>query len=90
MQTVAALVDDYNAGLLRNPDSRLSALRRLVRSRQPDLVDADGWRAIDAAEVGRGEATGRPRVKFTAVDDMLAAARTPSASRRKLARKRAR
>jgi hypothetical protein len=29
-------------------------------------------------------------VKFTVIDDMLAAARIPSASRRKLARKRAR
>ncbi len=90
MQTVAALAEDFNAGLLAEPDAGQSALRRLVRSRQPDLVDADGWRAIDAAEIARGEVTGRPRVKFTAVDDMLAAARPPSASRRKLARKRVR
>ncbi|MFY9337219.1 MAG: 4Fe-4S binding protein [Mycobacterium sp.] len=90
MQTVAALAEDFNAGLLAEPDAGQSALRRLVRSRQPDLVDADGWRAIDAAEIARGEVTGRPRVKFTAVDDMLAAARPPSASRRKFARKRVR
>jgi ferredoxin--NADP+ reductase len=90
MQTVAALAEDFNAGLLAEPDAGESAFRRLVRSRQPDLVDADGWRAIDAAEIARGQATGRPRVKFTVIDDMLAAARIPSASRRKLARKRAR
>jgi ferredoxin--NADP+ reductase len=59
----------------------------LVRSRQPDVVDADGWRAIDAAEIARGAAAGRPRVKFTSVQDMLAAARRPATSRRKLARK---
>ena len=87
MQTVAALADDFNAGFLGDPDPRPSTLRRLVRSRQPDVVDADGWRAIDAAEIARGVATGRPRVKFTSVDDMLAAARRPSPSRRKLARK---
>jgi ferredoxin--NADP+ reductase len=87
MQTVAALADDFNAGLLGDPDPRPSTLRRLVRARQPDVVDADGWRAIDAAEIARGVAAGRPRVKFTSVDDMLAAARRPSPSRRKLARK---
>lgn len=83
MQTVAALVDDYNAGLLDEPMSRPSALRHLVRSRQPDVIDADGWRAIDAAEVERGAAQGRPRVKFTTVPEMVAAARPSRASRRK-------
>lgn len=74
MQTVATLVADYNAGLLPDPVRR-RGLDRLLRQRQPDLVDADGWRAIDAAEIVRGEAVGRPRVKFTAVADMLEAAR---------------
>jgi ferredoxin--NADP+ reductase len=50
-------------------------LAKLVRERQPDVVDAAGWRAIDAAEIARGQAQGRPRVKFTSTDEMLAAAR---------------
>jgi ferredoxin--NADP+ reductase len=74
MQTVAAIVDDFNARLLDEPVAGSSALRRLVRSRQPDLIDADGWAAIDAAEMARGAAQGRPRVKFTTVADMLEAA----------------
>jgi len=53
-----------------------------VRARQPALVDAAGWRAIDAAETIRGLACGRPRVKFTAVLDMLAAASAASVSMR--------
>jgi ferredoxin--NADP+ reductase len=40
------------------------------------VVDAAGWRAIDAAETARGDAEGRPRVKFTEVADMVAAAAT--------------
>jgi ferredoxin--NADP+ reductase len=44
-----------------------------VQARQPDAVDARGWRAIDAAEIARGSADGRPRNKFTEVADMLAA-----------------
>lgn len=75
MQTVASLVDDFNAGLLADPPTRPGALRRFVLDRRPEVVDAAGWRAIDAAEIARGQAAGRPRVKFTAVDDMLDAAR---------------
>jgi ferredoxin/flavodoxin---NADP+ reductase len=80
-QTVQRLVDDYNAGLLRDPIGKPSALDRLVRERQPAMVDAKGWRAIDAAEVARGELADRPRNKFTAIADMLdvaASAPTPS------------
>ena len=74
METVSSLVDDFNAGLLTDPGARPSLLDKLIRSRQPDLVDARGWRAIDAAETARGEAQGRARVKFTDVADMVAAA----------------
>ena len=81
MQTVAALVDDFNAGLLDDPVARPAALARLVRDRQPDVVDAAGWRAIDDAEIARGQAAGRPRVKFTAIPEMLTAARRRPARR---------
>jgi ferredoxin--NADP+ reductase len=74
-QTVHNLVDDYNNGLLAEPKAKPSALDKLVRSRQPDIVDAAGWKAVDAAEIARG-GEGRPRVKFTSVTDMLAAAAT--------------
>lgn len=69
-ETVHTLVADYNAGLLPDPTQRSSALDRFVRGRQPKVVDAAGWRTIDAAEVARGGGR-RPRVKFTSVDDML-------------------
>jgi ferredoxin--NADP+ reductase len=60
-------------------------LERLVRARQPDAVDSEGWRAIDAAEIARGSHDGRPRNKFTDVADMLAAAATaqPAPPRRR-------
>ena len=69
-QTVHTLVDDYNAGLLTDPVHKPSALPRFVRGRQPAVVDAKGWKAIDRAEVSRGQGS-RPRAKFTSVDEML-------------------
>ena len=65
METVSSLVDDFNAGLLTDPAARPAALDKLIRARRTDVVDAAGWRAIDAAETARGDAEGRPRVKFT-------------------------
>jgi ferredoxin--NADP+ reductase len=88
MQTVSNLVDDFNAGLLTDPAARPSVLDKLIRSRRQDVVDAAGWYAIDAAETARGDAEGRPRVKFTEVADMVAAAATtadPPLARRLLA-----
>jgi ferredoxin--NADP+ reductase len=70
-QTVHNLVDDYNRGLLADPIG--TALDKLVRGRQPEVIDGEGWKAIDAAEIARG-GDERPRDKFTAVADMLAAA----------------
>jgi ferredoxin/flavodoxin---NADP+ reductase len=84
-QTVHTLVADYNHGLLADPVDK--ALDKLVRSRQPDVIDAAGWKAIDAAEIARGGGV-RPRDKFTAVTDMLdaaAAAPTPPKWQRLLA-----
>jgi ferredoxin/flavodoxin---NADP+ reductase len=87
LQTVQQLVDDFNAGWLSDPIGKPSALDKLVRERQPAVVDAAGWRAIDAAEVARGNLSDRPRNKFTSITDMLdvAAAAPGPPLRRRLA-----
>ncbi|OSC39466.1 FAD-dependent oxidoreductase [Mycobacterium decipiens] len=75
-QTVQALVADFNSGRLADPVAKPTALAELVHARQPEAVGSAGWRAIDAAEMARGSADGRPRNKFTDVAEMLAAAAT--------------
>jgi ferredoxin--NADP+ reductase len=42
-----------------------------LRDRCPDLVDQEGWAAIDAHERGRGEPHGRPRVKVVDRDELV-------------------
>ncbi|SCX08523.1 FAD-dependent oxidoreductase [Mycolicibacterium fluoranthenivorans] len=74
-ETVHNLVEDYNRGQLGDRVHKPGALDKLVRGRRPAVVDAAGWRAIDAVEIARG-GEDRPRDKFTRVDDMLAAAAT--------------
>ncbi len=75
-ETVEHVLEDMAEGRLPDPsDPDPAAVEALVRERQPDLVAYSGWEAIDAAEQAAGEPLGRPRVKFTAVSEMLAAAR---------------
>jgi ferredoxin--NADP+ reductase len=91
LQTVQQLVDDFNAGLLSDPIDKSSALDELVRSRQPAVVNAAGWQAIDAAEVSRGGLSDRPRSKITSIAEMLEVAATapePPLRRRLAARLR--
>jgi ferredoxin--NADP+ reductase len=45
-----------------------------LRERRVRVVGYADWMRIDAAEIERGKAVGKPREKFAAVEDMLAAA----------------
>ena len=83
-ETVNALVDDYNSGRLADPQAGDRGLNRLVRQRQPGVIDGAGWQAIDTAEIARGEVDGRPRDKFTSVAAMLDAAAAGRPPRRGL------
>jgi ferredoxin--NADP+ reductase len=75
-ETVTAMLEDVSAGAV--PTSQNAdpvAVLDLVRQRQPDYISFADWRRIDAAETQRGKAQGRPRVKFTTVEEMLEVAR---------------
>jgi ferredoxin--NADP+ reductase len=75
-ETVDALLEDVEAAKLGSPEApEAGAVEELLRERQVDFVSYPGWQAIDAAETGRGEPQGRPRVKFVRVEEMLDAAR---------------
>jgi ferredoxin--NADP+ reductase len=82
-ETIRCLAEDLRAGALETPTgSGRERIDALLAERRPDLVTADGWRAIDAHELERGHAEGRPRVKLTSRDELLAAAqRQPEPAR---------
>jgi ferredoxin/flavodoxin---NADP+ reductase len=71
-ETVATLLDDLDAGLLDRPvpapDVDLDAL---LAARGTQVVDLDGWHALDAEERRRGARRGRPRAKVVEVEEML-------------------
>ncbi|MFT3715947.1 MAG: 4Fe-4S binding protein [Gordonia sp. (in: high G+C Gram-positive bacteria)] len=71
---VEAFLDDVVAGRIERTDAAPGAFDELLRQRRT-VVGYSGMRRIDRAERERGARQGRPRVKFTEVGDMLAAAR---------------
>lgn len=77
-ETVAAMVDDFQSGQLSTPPGGRTELAELLAARQPDLLSAIDWDHLDDAETTRGAAAGRPRVKFTSTEDMVAVARQRS------------
>ena len=73
-ETVARMMEDLANGCVLHPDEpTAAAVDRLVRDRQPRCLSYQDWLRLDAIECARGRETGRPRVKFTRVDEMLAA-----------------
>jgi ferredoxin/flavodoxin---NADP+ reductase len=65
---------DEGDGGRRTPDGdRAQRLEEWLRAKQPDLVTAIHWEAIDAAEREAGRRQDRPRVKFVRTEDLLAA-----------------
>ena len=69
-ETVEYLLEDARAGLL--PSCEGGDVEAVLGA---EFVPYAGWQAIDAAERARGEAQGRPRVKLSSWDELLAAAR---------------
>ncbi len=73
-ETVAAMVEDLENGrVLRPTNADRAAVESLISARQPHSVSFDDWRRLDELEVSAGEPNGRPRVKLTSIDEMLAA-----------------
>lgn len=76
VETVEHLLADAAAGkLLSPPEPERTAVESLVRERQPDVVTYADWQYLDKLEVAKGKEQGRPRVKFTTVEEMIAALR---------------
>jgi ferredoxin--NADP+ reductase len=73
-ETVECMFEDLARGAVLEPTRpEAAAAEALVRQRQPNYVSYTDWLKLNEIEVARGRAQGRPRVKFTSVEEMLAA-----------------
>ena len=73
-ETVACMLEDLAHDLyLPAPRASAAEAEQMLRDRQPKYVSYPDWQRLNAIEVERGRALGRPRLKFTRIDDMLRA-----------------
>jgi len=73
-ETVDCMVEDLLAGRGWTPEEPdPQAVDRLIRDREPQVVTFDDWMRLDEIERSRGEALGRPRVKFTSAREVARA-----------------
>ncbi|WP_024795318.1 FAD-dependent oxidoreductase [Tomitella biformata] len=69
--TVGLLAADVKDRLLSRPVKDRAALEALISERQPDSVNFKEWSVLDRAERARGKESGRPRVRFANVQQMV-------------------
>ena len=73
-ETVEAMLEDLALGTLPSPaHPQPATVESFVRQRQPAVVTYADWQRIDELETALGEPQGRPRVKFTSTEEILAA-----------------
>lgn len=72
VETVNLMVSDLPL-ITPAPKPDPAAIDALLEERQLNYVTIEGWRILDRLEVANGQPLGKPRVKFTRIQDMLAA-----------------
>jgi len=74
VESAKSLLEDLEAGKLWEPtETAPSDFEAFLSQVQPKYVTYEDWQRLDAMEVARGEDSGRPRVKFSRIEDMLEA-----------------
>jgi ferredoxin--NADP+ reductase len=71
-ETVNMMMEDLKAGKLLAPEHpAIDDAAKLVAEKTSNAISYSDWRQIDEVETSKGEAQGRPRVKFTSFESVL-------------------
>jgi ferredoxin--NADP+ reductase len=74
VETVNLMLEDVAADKTLTPaNPTVELAESFIRERKPNYFTYEDWLKLDEAELANGKAQGRPRVKFTRIEDMLAA-----------------
>jgi ferredoxin--NADP+ reductase len=84
LETVTCMLEDAaQEKVLSPPYAAAAAAAKRIRENQPRCLSYADWQRLNAIEIARGKALGRPRLKFTRVDDMLAVLHDPAPAEEK-------
>ncbi|NJN92783.1 MAG: FAD-dependent oxidoreductase [Anaerolineales bacterium] len=74
VESVTCMLEDLARGSTFQPiQPEPEAAEAMIRQRQPHFFTYADWLRLNEIELARGQELGRPRLKFTRVEDMLAA-----------------
>lgn len=71
-ETVECIIEDIASGRLLSPENtHPQKIADLISERQPDYFSYKDWLRLNELEISKGEEQGRPRIKYTSIEDML-------------------
>jgi ferredoxin--NADP+ reductase len=74
LETVERMMDDLEKGAILDPhEPGVDAAEAMIRERQPNYFSFADWEMLNDLEISAGDTQGRPRVKFTEIDEMIKA-----------------
>jgi ferredoxin--NADP+ reductase len=74
LETVNCMMEDLAKGLILTPSHpEPTVTEKLIQERQPNYFSFADWLRLNELEIAKGRKLGRPRVKFTCIDEMQAA-----------------
>ncbi len=75
-ETVKCVIEDISNDKLNKPqDTDTDSIERLLKERNDKFISYEQWQKVDKSEVQQGQKLGRPRLKYTDVDEILDIAR---------------
>jgi len=78
-ETVDCIIEDIESGSLLSPEAADPRhISDLINERQPQHFSYEDWLRLNELEILKGQEQGRPRVKYTSIDDMLKAVKKNS------------
>ena len=73
-KTVGCMLEDLALGSILAPKlPSVEAAKAMIQSKQPRYISYEDWLRVNELEVEKGDAQGRPRVKFTSVEEIMEA-----------------
>ncbi|MEQ9618762.1 MAG: FAD-dependent oxidoreductase [Deltaproteobacteria bacterium] len=73
-ETVQCIMEDVRDGKINDPvKHKPDRIEEMIRKVQPEYITYEDWLRLNELEVERGKSLGRPRLKYTSVEEMLEA-----------------
>ena len=76
-ETVKCIIDDIAANKFNKPQVvEPQSIESLIKERNDKFINYKQWQKVDQSEIERGQQLGRPRLKYTDIEEILRVAKS--------------